>query len=115
MEKFALNLVTLKNQILFECILQGSAVAQEYKYKKYYTNTNGEPENWYEEFIIDMRSATKVKHNQEFFYVVWLDKDFMENWADRGIIACIFYKDKVYSFDNYYTDCPIFQSILKQF
>ena len=115
MEKIAINLSNVKNSVLFDCILMKSEVARKYKYKKFYTNNQEEPENWYEEFIKDIRSAVKHSYKGEDFYIFhgYVDEKF-DN-PDYDSICYIFFRDRVYSFDNYYTDCPIFGSILKSY
>ena len=115
MEKFAINLENVKRNVLFDCILMDSKVARKYKYKKFYTNDQEEPENWYEEFIKDLRLAVNYLHKGENFYASHPIKDEMYKTRDYESICYIFHKDRVYSFDNYYTDCPIFEQILKSY
>ena len=113
MKKFEINLANVKRNVLFDCILMDSKVARKYKYKKFYTNDQEEPENWYEEFIKDVRSAVKHSHKGEDFYTSHAAIDDMFGMPDYDSICYIFFRDRVYSFDNYYTDCPIFGSILE--
>jgi len=115
MEKFAINLENVKKNVLFDCILMGSEVARKYKYKKFYTNDQEEPENWYEEFINDLRTAIKYIHQGQDFYVSHPISDEMYKSIDSNAISYIFFQNRVYSFDNYYTDCPIFAEILKSY
>jgi hypothetical protein len=115
MEKFAINLENVKKNVLFDCILMGSEVARKYKYKQFYTNDQEEPENWYEDFINDLRMAVKYIHKGEDFYVSYGISDFVYKTPDYDSICYIFFKDRVYSFDNYYADCPIFEQILKDY
>jgi hypothetical protein len=115
MEKFAINLENLKNSILFDCILQKSKVACKYKYKDFYTNDQEEPENWYEDFIKDVRAAIKYNYKGEDFYVSHPESDASSNSFNLDVICYIFFRDRVYSLDSYYTDCPIFEAIIKEY
>ena len=115
MEKFAINLENVKRNVLFDCILMDSKVARKYKYKKFYTNDQEEPENWYEEFIKDIRYSVQYKHKGEKFYAYHPFLTEGSNIPNFESICYVFYKDRVYSFDNYYTDCPIFELILKTY
>jgi hypothetical protein len=103
MEKFAVNLDHFKEEVLFECILQGSAVACKYSFKDFYTY-NEEPKNWKDDFLSDVHNSHRVDYHGEIFFV---------HYVESNIICYIFHGGKVYSFDTYYTDCPIFQQIIK--
>jgi hypothetical protein len=121
MEKFAINLEKVKKTVIFDCILEESAVARKYDYKDFYTNDQEERknfyENWYGDFIDDLRLASEYEHKGEKFYVVhptnfaYASMDIL----DYESICYIFFREHVYSFDSYYTDCPIFSRILKSF
>jgi len=118
MKKFAMNLDKLKDEVLFDVILFKSLIAREYVYKDFYTNAEGVPEDWYNQFIEDMREAVHYKYKDEHFYVVYTKSILIEDDDNDLIddsIAYIFYKDRVYALDNYYTDCEIFQSVLKSY
>jgi hypothetical protein len=122
MEKFAINLENVKKTVLFDCILEESAVARKYDYKDFYTNDQEEPENWYEDFMKDIRLASEYEHKGEKFYVVYPEfeytaMDTLECHCNYNYesICYIFFREYVYSLDNYYTDCPIFSRVLKNF
>jgi len=115
MEKFAINLENVKRNVLFDCILMDSKVARKYKYKQFYTNDQEEPENWYEDFIKDIRYSIKYQHKGDDFYACHPSSSDSSNIPDFEAICYVFYKDRVYSFDNYYADCPIFAQILKSY
>jgi hypothetical protein len=107
MKKFKIYSDQLTEKQLFRCILKGSAFAQKCKIKKFYTH-NGEPKNWEEELIKDIHESRKTEYKGHTFYVVW---------GGHGLhndVVCIFYKNRVYSFDAYYSDCPILKEILRK-
>ena len=115
MERFAINLENVKSKVLFDCILMGSKVAKKYKYKKFYTNAEKEPDDWYDQFLEDISLAVKNTYKGESFYVSHPIIDEIYKTVDYESVSYIFFRDRVYSFDNYYTDCPIFESILKSY
>jgi hypothetical protein len=115
MEKFAINLENVKNKVLFDCILMGSEVARKYEYDVFYTNHQKQPDDWYDQFIEDLRSVVKHTYKGEFFYVSHPIIDEISGIPDYESICYIFFRNRVYSFDNYYTYCPVFQSILKSY
>lgn len=106
MEKFAVNFDHFKEEVLFECILQGSAVACQYSFKDFYTY-NGEPKNWKDEFLSDVHDCRRVEYKENIFFI-----HGARTW-ESNYICYIFHGGKVYSFDPYYTDCPVFKQILK--
>ena len=72
MERFAINLENVKNKVLFDCILMGSKVAKKYKYKKFYTNAEKEPDDWYDQFLEDISLAVKNTYKGESFHIfIW--------------------------------------------
>ena len=114
MKRFAMNLDNLKDEVLLELILQESKVATNYDYKTFYTNTEGMPENWYDQFATDYRTAVHREHKGETFLIVYSGYDVeLYDYTASHPIAYIFYKDRVYSFDAYFTDCEIFQQVIK--
>jgi hypothetical protein len=121
MNKFALNLDKLKDEVLFELIVQGSAVAVGYDYKTFYTNSEGVPHDWYNTFIDDVRNATIFRYKGERFVVVYasnapfdqFDGDEEQDDLLDDSVAYVFYHDQVYVFDAYFTDCEIFQQVIK--
>jgi hypothetical protein len=118
MKKFAMNLDKLKDEVLFDLILAESKIAVGYSYKDFYTNAEGVPADWYNQFIDDMRNAVRYKYKGQYFYVVYT-KSVLNEYDDNDLIdyciAYIFFEDRVYALDNYYTDCEIFQSVLKSY
>jgi|694.fasta_scaffold17838_14 hypothetical protein len=104
MEKFAVNFDRFKEEVLFECILHGSLVACQYSFEDFYTH-NGEPKNWKDDFLSDVHACRRIEYGEEIFFV---NRD-----TEIDSIRYIFHGGKVYSFDSYYTDCPILQRILK--
>lgn len=120
MKKFAISMDRLKDEVLFELIIQGSKVATEYDYKTFYTNTEGVPHDWYNTFIDDLRSATTYRYKGERFNVLYSScapSDEYDNGIEQDdlvddTVAYIFYHDKVYAFDAYFTDCEIFQRVI---
>jgi len=108
MKKFKIWPEELTEKQLFRCILKGSAFAQKCKIKKFYTNSQGLPKDWGEELIKDIHESRKTKYNGHTFYVVG-GGDGVKN-----DVVYIFYKDRVYSFDAYYSDCPILKEILRK-
>ena len=118
MRKFAMNLDNLKDEVLFELILQKSKVATNYDYKTFYTNTEGMPEKWYEQFAIDYRTAVHHEYKGEHFFVSYSGYEEVDDYTvsypvANSFIAYIFYKDRVYNFDAYYTECEIFEQVIK--
>ena len=102
MQKYAINLDVLKDNILLDCIIEKSAVATKSKPEEYYTY-NGTPKDWVKEFISQIRQADKVIYRGRLFYVL----------RHKSTVLCVFHQEFVYSFDNHYADCPIFGEILK--
>lgn len=114
MKKFAMNLDNLKDEVLLELILQGSKVATNYDYKTFYTNTEGMPENWYDQFATDYRTAVHHEYKGETFLIVYSGYDVeLYDYTASHPIAYIFHKDRVYSFDAYFTECEIFEQVIK--
>jgi len=121
MKKFAMNLDKLKDEVLFELIIRGSAVAVGYEYKTFYTNSEGMPHDWYNTLIDDIRNSTTRRYEGERFNVVYAsgapadycnDTDEQDDLLDDSV-AYIFYQDRVFTFDAYFTDCEIFQQVVK--
>jgi hypothetical protein len=103
MEKFQINLNNLKTQVLLECILQKSKVVVEYvDIKSFYTHNN-EPIDWWHNYIHDIKTSEKQIYKNQTFYIVW---------GSENRVCFVFYNECVYSFDEYYCDCPIFERIL---
>ena len=107
MKKFKIYSDQLTEKQLFRCILKGSAFAQKRKIKKFYTH-NGEPKNWEEELIEDIHESRKTEYKGYTFYVVG------GGVGEKNDVVYIFYKNHVYSFDDYYSDCPILKEILRK-
>ena len=103
MEKFSINNRNLSDNIFFESIIQKSAFAIKHSIKDYYTH-NDEPKDYLKQVIKDIRRAQKVVYEQRAFYVVR---------GENKCVGWIFFDDHVYSFDEYYQDCPIFANLLK--
>lgn len=106
MKKFAVNLDNFKDEVFFQCILQKSAVAVKYAFKDFYTH-EGEPRNWKQQFLADVHDSKRVEYGGEVFFV------HSTLLSEGNIICYIFHGGKVYTFDPYYTDCPIFGNIIK--
>lgn len=102
MERFSINIDNLKLETLLECILQESKFATKNKIKDFYT-CKGEPKNYMKEVVQDINESEIVYYKDESFNVLN---------GDTGI-CFIFHNGYVYSFDEYYQDCPIFANILK--
>ncbi len=103
MEKFSINNKHLSDNIFFESIVQKSAFTTKHNIEDFYT-FGGLPKDYMKQVIKDIRKAQKVVYKECAFYIC------------RGInncVAYIFYDGSVYSFDEYYQDCPIFASLLK--
>ncbi|MFW5705087.1 MAG: hypothetical protein ACOCXG_04575 [Nanoarchaeota archaeon] len=111
MNKFSIDTSDLKDEILLECIIQKSKVAVKDKPIKFYTlETSGhaEPRDWEKEFIKHIREAEKRIYKNRCFYIV------RGGGSSKDCVAFVFYNDYVYSFDNYFCDCPIFEEIIKK-
>jgi len=105
MKRFSINLYCLKVEILLECIIRKSQVAQkEVDFKDFYTY-KGKPNDWQKSLISDIRKAEKIRYKNRDFLVV-------KQIPYSNKIAYVFYQDCLYHFDEYYTDCPIFEQIL---
>lgn len=121
MQKFSMSLDKLKGEVLFELIVQGSAVAVGYDYKTFYTNSEGVPHDWYNTFVDDIRSSVTFRYKGERFNVVYASgapADYYDGTDEQDdllddSIAYIFYQDRVFTFDAYFTDCNIFQQVVK--
>ena len=107
MKKFKIYPDQLTEKQLFRCILKGSTFAQKYKIKKFYTY-DGLPKNWEEVFIKDIHESRKTEYKGHTFYVVGGGS------GEKNDVVCIFYKHHGYSFDAYYSDCPILKEIFKK-
>ena len=103
MEKFSIDNKNLSDNIFFESIIQKSAFAIKHSIKDYYTH-NDEPKDYLKQVIKDIRRAQKAVYKERAFYIVR---------GENKCVAWIFFDDHVYSFDEYYQDCPIFASLLK--
>lgn len=106
MEKFEINFNNLKLHVFFESILRKSEVAIEYENIKDFYTSNNKPEDWWIDYMDDIRSSAKCEYKDHIFYVVYGEGEYSD------CIAFIFYGGCVYSFDEYYTGCPIFSEIL---
>jgi hypothetical protein len=110
MEKFAISASSLKDSILFECILRGSQFATGFKYKDFYT-FDGQPKTWKEDMVEDIHGSHLNLFKGEKFYTcrIWCDN------MDESVVTHIFHNSRVYAFDSYYSDCPILAEILKEY